>query len=171
MLPASLSRELLTGVLREELGFNGLITTDATIMGGYCQAMERRRAIPTSIAAGCDMLVFSTDIYEDLGYMREGLENGLLSRERLDEAVTHVLALKAVAQRPKHIHEIRAAEWQADCARKAGPARGAVRAALGRAAWHGEAAAQAPDAGRSEPADGEQPDDSADKLEPQARVG
>lgn len=101
VLPASLSRELLTGVLREELGFNGLITTDATIMGGYCQAMERRRAIPTSIAAGCDMLVFSTDIYEDLGYMREGLENGLLSRERLNEAVTHVLALKAVAQRPK----------------------------------------------------------------------
>ena len=119
VLPASLSRELLTGVLREELGFNGLITTDATIMGGYCQAMERRRAIPTSIAAGCDMLVFSTDIYEDLGYMREGLENGLLSRERLDEAVTHVLALKAVAQRPKHIPEIRAAEWQADCAQKA----------------------------------------------------
>ena len=119
VLPASLSRELLTGVLREELGFNGLITTDATIMGGFCQAMERRRAIPTAIAAGADMLVFSTDIREDLAYMREGLENGLLSRERLDEAVTRVLALKAAARRPKRIPEIRAAEWQADCARKA----------------------------------------------------
>lgn len=55
VLPASLSRELLTGVLRGELGFNGLITTDATIMGGFCQAMERRRAIPSAIAAGADI--------------------------------------------------------------------------------------------------------------------
>lgn len=119
VLPASLSRELLTDVLRGDLGFNGLITTDATIMGGYCQAMERRRAIPTSIAAGCDMLVFSTDIYEDLEYMRLGLEDGILSRERLDEAVTRVLALKARAIAEKHIPEVFAAEWQADCARKA----------------------------------------------------
>lgn len=88
-------------------------------MGGFCQAMERRRAIPSAIAAGADMLVFSTDIYEDLAYLRAGLENGLLSRERLDEAVTRVLALKAVARRPKRIPETRAAEWQRDCARKA----------------------------------------------------
>lgn len=119
VLPASLSRELLTGVLREEFGFNGLITTDATIMGGYCQAMERRRAIPTSIAAGCDMLVFSTDIREDLAYMRQGLESGILSRERLDEAVTRVLALKARTLRSKRIPEISAQEWQRDCAEKA----------------------------------------------------
>lgn len=119
VLPASLSRELLTGVLREELGFNGLITTDATIMGGFCQAMERRRAIPTAIAAGADMLVFSTDIREDLAYMRGGLESGILSRERLDEAVTRVLALKAVARRPNKIPEVNADEWRRDCARKA----------------------------------------------------
>ena len=119
VLPASLSRELLTGVLRGELGFNGLITTDATIMGGFCQTMERRRAIPSAIAAGADMLVFSTDIYEDLAYLRAGLKNGLLSRERLNEAVTRVLALKAVARRPKRIPETRAAEWQRDCARTA----------------------------------------------------
>lgn len=88
-------------------------------MGGFCQAMERRRAIPSAIAAGADMLVFSTDIYEDLAYLRAGLKNGLLSRERLNEAVTRVLALKAVARRPKRIPETRAAEWQRDCARKA----------------------------------------------------
>lgn len=81
--------------------------------------MERRRAIPSAIAAGADMLVFSTDIYEDLAYLRAGLKNGLLSRERLNEAVTRVLALKAVARRPKRIPETRAAEWQRDCARTA----------------------------------------------------
>lgn len=119
VLPASLSRELLTDVLRGDLGFNGLITTDATIMGGFCQAMERRRAIPSAIAAGADMLVFSTDIHEDIAFMREGLENGILSHERLDEAVTRVLALKAVARRPKRISEISPAKWRRDCARKA----------------------------------------------------
>lgn len=97
----------------------GLITTDATIMGGYCQAMERRRAIPTSIAAGCDMLIFSTDIREDLACMRQGLESGILSRERLDEAVTRVLALKARTLRSKRIPEVSAQEWQRDCAEKA----------------------------------------------------
>lgn len=77
-MPASLSRTLLTDVLRGELGFNGLITTDATIMGGYCQAMERRKAIPTSIMAGCDMLVFNTDFEEDFGYVLDALQTGLL---------------------------------------------------------------------------------------------
>lgn len=73
VLPASLSRELLTGVLRGELGFNGLITTDATIMGGFCQAMERRRAIPSALADGADIakiveerLGLPTELYEPL---------------------------------------------------------------------------------------------------------
>ena len=98
-LPASLSRELLQGVLRGELGFNGLITSDATIMRGFNQVMERSLAIPTAIEAGCDMLVFNVDFYEDYAFMLEGLKNGILSQERLDEAVTRVLALKAVTQR------------------------------------------------------------------------
>ncbi|MBO7385101.1 MAG: glycosyl hydrolase family 3, partial [Clostridia bacterium] len=98
-LPASLSKELLQGVLRGNLGFNGLISSDATIMRGFNQVMERRKAIPAAIEAGCDMLVFNVNFYEDYAYMLNGLENGLLSRARLDEAVTRVLALKAVTQR------------------------------------------------------------------------
>lgn len=98
-LPASLSKELLQGVLRGNLGFNGLISSDATIMRGFNQAMPRERAIPAAIEAGCDMLVFNVNFYEDYGYMLKGLDNGTLSRERLDEAVTRVLALKAVTQR------------------------------------------------------------------------
>lgn len=94
-LPASLSKELLTGVLRGKFGFNGVVTTDATIMGGYCMALERRKAIPASIMAGCDMLVFTTDLAEDYTYILEGIRDGLLTQERLDEAVTRILALKA----------------------------------------------------------------------------
>lgn len=95
MLPASLSGTLLTGVLREKLGFGGVITTDATIMGGYTMAMPRREAIPASVMAGCDMLVFTTDLEEDYGYMLEALRDGRLSMDRLDEAVRNILALKA----------------------------------------------------------------------------
>lgn len=98
-LPASLSPTLLKTVLRGKLGFNGLISSDATIMRGFNQVMERRRAIPAAIEVGCDMLVFNVDFYEDYAYMLEGLETGLLSRERLNEAVMRVLALKAVTQR------------------------------------------------------------------------
>lgn len=95
LLPGSLSKELLCGVLRGRYHFNGVITTDATIMGGYCMAMERSKAIPSTIAAGCDMIVFTTDFYEDYQYMLDGIRDGILSEERLDEAVTRILALKA----------------------------------------------------------------------------
>ena len=104
-LPASLSKELLTGVLRGKYGFNGVIASDATIMRGFNQVMERSRAIPAAIAAGCDMLVFNVDFYEDYDYMLAGIESGILSRERLDKAVLRVLALKAVAQRHTELTE------------------------------------------------------------------
>lgn len=119
LLPGSQSREMLTGVLRERFGFNGLIITDATIMGGYTMTMPRNRAIPTSIAAGCDMLCFGTDIREDISYVLDGLENGLLSRERLEEAVLRILALKAVLSREYGLPQVDAAAEQKRCAEQA----------------------------------------------------
>ena len=120
-LPGSLSPELLQGILRGKFGFNGVITTDATIMAGFTQAMPREQAIPAAIMAGNDMLVFSTDIYEDLEYMRCGLERGALTHKRLDEAVTRILALKArVAGRaPSGVMPNQAEEWRAETADKA----------------------------------------------------
>lgn len=110
----------MTDVLRGKLGFNGLIATDATIMGGYTMTMERRRAIPTSIMAGCDMLVFSTDLEEDLSYLLGGMDDGLLTMERLDEAVTRVLALKArVCFHWPAVQPVPAAQWHRECADKA----------------------------------------------------
>ena len=119
-LPASLSPELLTGVLRGRLGFNGVITSDATIMGGYCMAMERRRAIPASIAAGCDMLVFNTDFEEDYRYLLGGIEDGTVSLQRLDDAVTRILALKArVCFAPPCRETAEGVAWQCEAAERA----------------------------------------------------
>ena len=95
LCPASLSKEILTGLLRGELGFNGLVSTDSSAMVGFTAAMPRSRAVPTAIEAGCDMVLFNKDIREDFGYVLKGLENGLLSMERLNDAVTRILATKA----------------------------------------------------------------------------
>ena len=95
IVPASLSRELMTGLLREYLGFNGLIITDATPMVGYTSAMDRATAVPTTVMCGADMFLFNRDLEEDIGFMTAGLKNGLLTEERLNEAVLRILAFKA----------------------------------------------------------------------------
>jgi len=95
MLPGSLSKFLLTDFLRNELGFNGLIVTDSTLMVGFMQCMPRKKAVPYCIQCGCDVLLFNRNVDEDYNYMMEGYKAGVLSEERLTEAVIRVLALKA----------------------------------------------------------------------------
>lgn len=101
LLPASLSKPLLTGLLREKLGFNGLISTDATPMVGFTSAMPRRDAIPAVIAAGADMILFNKSLDEDYGFLLEGLKTGKVTEERLNEAVTRILAAKASLHLPE----------------------------------------------------------------------
>ena len=95
LLPASLNPYLLTGLLRGKLGFNGVISTDSTPMVGFTTAMPRSRAIPAAIAAGADIILFNKDLDEDYRYLLSGIQKGILSEARLDEAVTRILALKA----------------------------------------------------------------------------
>ena len=94
-MPATLSPKILKDLLRKQLRFNGLVITDASPMVGFCAAMKRSEAIPYTIEAGCDMLLFNRVFEEDVQYMKDGLANGILSHERLDEAVTRILAAKA----------------------------------------------------------------------------
>lgn len=95
LMPGTLSRELLQGLLRERLGFNGVISTDATTMAGFMLAMGRERAVPESIARGCDMFLFARNLEEDYQFMLKGIRDGIITPQRLDEAVTRILALKA----------------------------------------------------------------------------
>jgi beta-N-acetylhexosaminidase len=95
IMPATLAPELLNGLLRGKLNFNGMIVTDASTMNGFMIPMHRSKAVPLSIAAGCDMFLFTKNLEEDFGYMREGINNRTVTPERLDEAVTRILATKA----------------------------------------------------------------------------
>lgn len=94
-LPASLCPELLTGLLRKRMGFNGVILTDASHMVGFSSRMARRDGLAAAISAGCDMILFFNEVEEDLAYLREAVEQGRLSEERIDQAVTRILGLKA----------------------------------------------------------------------------
>lgn len=94
MQPACLSKELVDGLLRGELGFNGLVVTDQTKMMGY-YGMSRLEAVPWSIACGCDIVLGINDMEEDYEAMKVGIESGVISEERLQDALYRILACKA----------------------------------------------------------------------------
>ena len=98
IMPATLAPELLGDLLRGEMGFNGLIITDATHMVGFSATAKRGDAVPGAIAAGCDMILFANDVEEDIGYVKAAYEKGLITEERLSDALHRVLGLKA------HLH-------------------------------------------------------------------
>lgn len=96
LLPATLSKEILGDLLRGKLGFNGLIVSDASHMVGLTGRSKRRDAVPGAIMAGVDMFLFYNDIEEDTQYMTEAYDSGVLTPERLRDALRRILALKAV---------------------------------------------------------------------------
>ncbi|MBA1393875.1 glycoside hydrolase family 3 protein, partial [Lactobacillus sp. XV13L] len=102
--PASSSKLLIDGLLRNVLHFNGLTITDATPMLGYNAAMARKDLLPQTINAGVDMILFNKNIDEDYHYVRQAIDNGVLSMERVDEAVMRILGTK-LAQGIMNVNE------------------------------------------------------------------
>lgn len=101
IMPATLAEELIQDALKTELGFNGLVITDATHMLGMTSAMRREDYVPKSIAAGCDMFLFFNNIEEDFGFMLKGYQNGVITEERLTDALRRILGLKAKLHLPE----------------------------------------------------------------------
>ncbi|MBQ8834653.1 MAG: beta-hexosaminidase [Oscillospiraceae bacterium] len=95
MMPATLCPEIMTGLLRDKLGFNGMVVTDASHMVGMTNRMKRADMLPAAINAGCDMFLFFNDPDEDFGTMLNAYKTGIISEERMVEALTRILGLKA----------------------------------------------------------------------------
>lgn len=95
--PATLSPAVLTGLLRGRLGFKGMIFTDCLEMGAIAANFEPDKAAVMAVGAGADQLIVSSS-YErqrrSLEGVIAGVENGMISAERMDEAVQKVLQLK-----------------------------------------------------------------------------
>lgn len=92
-LPATLSYELISKLLKKEMGFTGVVVTDALDMGGF-NGWYKNRDISQieSFKAGCDMMLWPTNNY--VNDMIEAIENGYITIERLDDAVSRILTMK-----------------------------------------------------------------------------
>jgi beta-N-acetylhexosaminidase len=93
--PASVSSLLNQTLLRGELGFNGVIVSDATPMAGFGAWAHRDEMLPEVISSGCDVILFSDEPEADIARIEAALDDGRITPARLDEALVRVLGLKA----------------------------------------------------------------------------
>lgn len=94
LTPATLSKPILTGLLREELGYDGVIVTDSLAMEGVREGYGDDRIPVLALQAGIDMLLMPVDL--DLAYnaVLAAVAAGELHEARIDESVTRILGLK-----------------------------------------------------------------------------
>ena len=91
--PATLSKELLTDLLKGELGFKGVVVSDALGMGGFMGWYDsQRRAEIEAFKAGCDMMLWPTKHFVD--DLEQAISCGYVPMERLDDAVSRILKMK-----------------------------------------------------------------------------
>lgn len=112
LLPASLSPAVVDGLLREELGFQGVVFTDDLTMGAITENWEMPEAAVLAVQAGCDMALVCHGL-DNVKAAYYGLlfavEDGTLSRERLEESVRRILTLKeayAVDDSPVEVPDV-----------------------------------------------------------------
>ncbi|MFF4295477.1 glycoside hydrolase family 3 protein [Streptomyces vinaceus] len=93
--PATLSRPIVTGILRERLGFRGVVVTDALDMAGVRQKYGDDRVPVLALKAGCDQLLNPPDLGLAHRSVLAAVEAGELTRARIEESVLRILELKA----------------------------------------------------------------------------
>jgi len=93
-LPATLSTAILTGVLRDELKFQGLIVTDALEMGGVAKGYSNAEAAVRALEAGADVLLMPPDPGAAIQAVVAAVRSGRLSSKRIDQSVARILAAK-----------------------------------------------------------------------------
>ena len=102
--PATLSAPILRGLLREEMGFDGLIVTDALVMDGIVEDVTESEAAVQAVAAGCTLLLYPENVEGIVQELEAALQDGRLTRERVDEALQRVeRAADRVAGMPRGV--------------------------------------------------------------------
>lgn len=102
-LPATLSKKIITDILRGELGFDGIVITDAMDMGAVTQHFRKLDAAKLAINAGVDILLMSCDLSTEADVRNAGqlisslasaVKNGEISEDRINESVKRILRVK-----------------------------------------------------------------------------
>ncbi|MGO5267662.1 glycoside hydrolase family 3 protein [Parafannyhessea umbonata] len=96
--PASLSRAIVTDVLRDELGFDGIIITDSLGMGAVAGLHKARDLGVAAIQAGVDMLLMTPDLTASYQGVLDAVRAGTITEERIDESVTRIVRAKLALQ-------------------------------------------------------------------------
>jgi beta-N-acetylhexosaminidase len=94
-LPATLSSRMLTGVLRGEMGFKGVIFTDAMNMRGIAAHYPEGEAAVRAIKAGADVILYPPNVEKAFTALRQAVESGDISEARIAESVRRILTAKA----------------------------------------------------------------------------
>ena len=95
--PASLSHRVVTGLLREEMDFDGVVCTDDLTMGAVSNTYGMGEAAVLAVEAGCDLLLVchgADNLTAARDALMEAADSGRISPERLDESVKRILSLK-----------------------------------------------------------------------------
>lgn len=94
-IPATLSPKILTGILRDELGFKGIVVTDALEMGGIAQGFSVAQASVMAIEAGADVLLMPPDGEAAINAVQAAVRSGKISQKRIEQSVMRILTAKA----------------------------------------------------------------------------
>jgi beta-N-acetylhexosaminidase len=93
-IPATLSKSVMTDLLRDRLHFDGLVFTDAMVMGGITTRYPFGVATVKALQAGCDIILFPGDLEKGIDAVREAVKSGELTEKRIDESVRRILRAK-----------------------------------------------------------------------------
>lgn len=92
--PCSLSQEVVTGILREELGFDGVIITDALNMSAISDYNSSDEAAIMALRAGCDMLLMPENFEEAYNGVLQAVRDGVISEERINDSLRRIYRIK-----------------------------------------------------------------------------
>lgn len=93
-LPSSLSKEMITDRLRGQLGYDGIVITDALDMGAIVNQYSPTESVVEAFNAGADILLMPANFREAYDGLVDAIERGDISEEKLDESVLKILHLK-----------------------------------------------------------------------------
>lgn len=96
-VPSSLSDKVVTGVLRERLGFHGVVITDDIAMGAITESYSVPTAAVKAVNAGCDIVLVSQGAQNSvlvMSALKSAVQNGQLTERRINESVYRILSLK-----------------------------------------------------------------------------